>query len=152
MKATNYGDNRGTFGWNLLLRYKVAQLQKILSQKRLKREMSTKQLEPFFAVLLAPPSEDCDLESLHLLLSNLMRARSLSQSLDNSLCLYLASRLRHAEVRTALSDRASDLSFLFKSTAWHGVQSLMTALETLPQNVISEQALATYLEKGLALV
>lgn len=62
------------------------------------------------------PSEDCDLESMNLLIQNLMKARSLSQAFDSALCLYLASRLTNPTVQASIreSERAAEMSFLFQ--------------------------------------
>lgn len=101
---------------------KVGELQKAL-QLRLKREMVTKQLQPFFNCLLAKPSVDCEVESLHFLLCNLLKARGLTQSLESALCLYLASRMESSAIRETLlaaqesSERGSELSFLFKTSS-----------------------------------
>ena len=120
--------------------------------------MVTKQLQPFFNCLLTKPSEDCDVESLHFLLSNLLKARGLTQSLESALCLYLASRMQRIDIRETLlavsqsSDRASELSFLFKAGFQESMQAgYGQALRRLGPNVVSEEALAAYLDQGLKL-
>jgi hypothetical protein len=77
----------------------------------------TKQLQPFFSSILATTIEDCcDLESLHYLMSSLLKSRGLSSSLENALSVYLASRIQNTLVKDAVSGSeglASELSFLF---------------------------------------
>lgn len=50
------------------MRDEVVKLQSMLALNKLKREMVSKQLQPFFKSILGMPSEDCDLESMHLLI------------------------------------------------------------------------------------
>ena len=81
-------------GWQRYLKEKVKRLQTLLSSTKLRHEMVSKQLEPFFkSVVLGDPSEDCDLESMHLFIENLIKSRSISLAFESTLSIYLASRL-----------------------------------------------------------
>ena len=70
----------------------IAQIQESL-KRRLSREIVTKQLQPFFSCLLSTPVDtSCEYEeSLHLLLTSLLKMRGLSSSMDSPLNIYLAS-------------------------------------------------------------
>ena len=108
---------------------------------------------PFFKCLLEVPSEDCDLESLHLLLSSMLKARGLSSSvIESTLTVYLASRMKDIQVREALcgNEQNFELSFLFKSQNDDSTGQ-MDALKQLSPNVVSRESLAHYLEQGLVL-
>lgn len=80
-----------------------------------------------------------------------MQKRSLSQSLENTLCLYLASRLSNAQIVAAVkeSGKAAELSFLFADQT-NDSESYMKVLQSMRPNAIEEGALAEYLKRGVA--
>ena len=138
-------------GWQRYLVSKVKSLQELIKKHRLPKEMLQRQLQPFFQSLLENPGEDCDAETLHQLLVSIMQKRSLSQSLENTLCLYLASRLSNAQIVAAVkeSGKAAELSFLFSDESTDS-ESYMAVLQSMRPNAIEEGALADYLDKGVA--
>ena len=120
------------------------------------REIVTKQLQPFFSCLLASTIEDCcDLESLHYLMTTLLKSRGLSSSFDSSLSVYLASRIKNKMARDAICGSeglASELNFLFTNSHTSSDSDFeVDALRALAPNAVSEDALSCYLEKGLSL-
>ena len=92
--------------------------------------------------MLGELSEDCDLESMHLLIENLMKTRSLSQAFESALCLYLAARLTEPAVQKSIreSDRAKEMAFLFQQSDDVAMtpEGLASSLRTLRANVIGE--------------
>jgi len=121
------------------------------------REIVTKQLQPFFSYLISSTIEDCcDLESLHYLMTTLLKSRGLSSSLDSSLSVYLASRIKSKMVKDSIvgsEGLVSELSFLFTNAYLSSDRDFeVDALRALAPNAVSEDSLSRYLERGLSLV
>lgn len=143
----------GGDGWKLYLSHLVGEIQTSV-KLRLSHEIVTKHLEPFFTYLLSNGVQDCcdDLETLHFLLATLLKATSLSSSLENALSVYLASMIENQTVKNVLSSSeglAAELSFLFERQAGFGYD--LEALRALDSNVVPTEALNRYMERGLAL-
>ena len=89
-------------------------------------------------------------------MTTLLKSRGLSSSLDSSLSVYLASRIKSKMVKDSIvgsEGLVSELSFLFTNAYLSSDRDFeVDALRALAPNAVSEDSLSRYLERGLSLV